>query len=57
MENARAKLMPQYLTVEEVAEIMHLSIPATYRAVRANQIHHIRVGRRIRIPRSAVIDL
>lgn len=45
------------LTVNEVARLLGLSRGATYEAVRTGQIPSIRIGRRIIIPRVALVKL
>jgi excisionase family DNA binding protein len=42
------------LTVEQAAEVLHVSRGTAYEAVRAGQIPSVRVGRCIRIPRHAL---
>jgi excisionase family DNA binding protein len=37
-------------SVDEVAEMLHISRPSAFQGVRNGQIPHIRVGRRILIP-------
>jgi excisionase family DNA binding protein len=46
--------LPFYLTIDEWREIVRVGRSAAYDAVRTGQVPHIRVGRQIRIPRSAV---
>lgn len=41
-------------TVFEAAEILGLSIPSTYQGIENGEIPHIRIGRRILIPKSAL---
>lgn len=45
---------PEYLTVEEAAAVLRISRSAAYRAVKTGEIPSVRVGRRIRVPASAV---
>ena len=40
-------------TVDEMAELLRISRPTAYEAVKKGQVPHIRVGRRILIPRVA----
>ena len=42
------------LTVEQAAEILGISRPTAYLAIRTGEIPHIRIGRRILIPRAAL---
>jgi excisionase family DNA binding protein len=41
-----------YLTPAEVAKILRVNVETVYRKVAADEIPHVRVGRRIRIPRN-----
>ena len=41
--------MPTYLTVQEVAEVLRVSVTWVYQLVREGEIPHIRVGGAIRI--------
>ncbi len=45
------------LTVEEAAVLLRVSRGLAFAAVRAGTIPHLRIGRRILIPRSALYDL
>jgi excisionase family DNA binding protein len=49
--------LPLVLTVEEFAAAMRLGRGSAYEFVRQNGIRHVRCGRSIRIPRSAVLEL
>lgn len=42
------------LTVDEVAEILKISRPQAYLGVARGEIPHIKVGKRILIPRAAL---
>lgn len=42
------------LTVEEAAEVLGISRPSAYQGVERGEIPHIRVGKRILVPRSAL---
>ena len=42
------------LTVEQTAEILGISRPTAYEAIQTGEIPHIRIGRRILIPRVAL---
>jgi excisionase family DNA binding protein len=48
---------PLVLTVEEAAALLRVSRGLAFAAVRAGTIPHLRIGRRILIPRSALYDL
>jgi len=43
-------------TVTEAAKLLGISRPAMYEAIRTNQIPSVRIGRRIIIPRVALIN-
>lgn len=49
--------VPTLLTVEEVAEQLRIGRNSAYNLVRSGQIRYIKIGRTIRIPQSAVIEL
>ncbi|HEX76204.1 MAG TPA: helix-turn-helix domain-containing protein [Dehalococcoidia bacterium] len=42
------------LTVEEAAEYLGISRPTAYEAIHTGEIPHIRIGKRILIPRVAL---
>lgn len=44
------------LTVEETAEYLKLSKKSVYALLQDNQIHHRKIGRIYRIPKSAIAD-
>lgn len=46
-----------YLTVQEVAKALRLNRNTVYAAIENGQLPHLRIGRQIRIPRSALPDL
>jgi len=41
-------------TVDEAAEILKISRPSAYQGIERNEIPHIRIGRRILVPRVAL---
>ncbi len=45
------------LSVEEAAELLGISKGLMYEAVRMGQIPHIRIGRRVIIPRLALLKM
>ncbi len=45
------------LTCDEVAEILKISRPQAYLGIKRGEIPHIRVGRRILIPKAALEKL
>lgn len=48
--------LPLTLTVQQVAKLLGVSRNTAYRLVRSKKLRSIRVGRQIRIPRSALED-
>jgi excisionase family DNA binding protein len=49
--------LPDVLTVKEVAAILRVGRNQLYTAVARGELAAIRIGRTIRIPKSAVLDL
>ena len=45
------------LTVEEVADLLGIGRGSAYAAVRAGEIPSVRIGRRVLVPRSALLTL
>lgn len=45
------------LSVEETAQIMHLSRVSAYNGVKSGEIPSIRVGRRILVPTAALLEM
>ena len=45
---------PEFLSVKEVAQLLQVSLNTAYACIRICQIRIIRIGRQIRIPKSAV---
>lgn len=48
--------MPPVLTVPQTAGLLRWSLRSTYRAVEADAIPHLRIGRRIAIPTAKLLD-
>jgi excisionase family DNA binding protein len=48
---------PEVLTVDEVARVLRISRGLAFAAVRDGTIPHVRVGRRILVPRAALTAL
>lgn len=48
--------LPLTLTVQQVAKLLKVSKNTAYRLVRSGTLRSIRVGRQIRVPRSALED-
>ena len=45
------------LTVDQAAELLGISRSATYEAIRRDEVPHLRFGRRIVVPRAALIRM
>ena len=45
------------MTVEQCALLMRISRGSAYSAIRANQIPHLRIGKRILIPRAKLMAM
>lgn len=45
---------PNYLTVDDVAEMLRVSRMTVYRLLETNQLGHVRIGKSFRIPSSAL---
>ena len=56
-EVVRADDEPQVLTVPEVAEVLRISRNRAYDLVREGRLRSVRVGRRVLVPRWAVLEL
>ena len=48
--------LPLTLHVEDLIEILHIGRNTAYELVRSGQIHSIKIGRQLRIPKQALID-
>lgn len=46
-----------YLTVDEVAEMLRLNKHHTYKLIRQNEIPSIRLGRKILVPKQALMNM
>jgi excisionase family DNA binding protein len=49
--------LPSVLTVSEAGAVLRISRGAAYEGVRSGAIPSVRIGRTIRIPRSALLSL
>jgi excisionase family DNA binding protein len=49
--------LPLMLTVAEFARIARVGRSAAYESIRRGQIAHVRIGRKVRIPRAALAAL
>ena len=48
--------LPLTLRVEDLIPILHIGRNTAYELVRSGQIHSIKIGRQLRIPKQALID-
>lgn len=48
--------LPLALSVPQVAELLNIGRNTVYELVRSHQLRSVRIGRQIRIPRSALED-
>lgn len=48
--------LPLALTVDQTAKVLQLGKSLVYEMVRSGQLRSLRVGRKIRIPRSALLE-
>lgn len=46
--------LPEYLTPDEAREYLHVSRGTIYELLRRNELEHVRFGRLIRVPKSAL---
>jgi excisionase family DNA binding protein len=53
----RAEDLPEWLTVHEAAAWLGTSAGTIYAMVQRADLHGVRVGRLLRIPRAALVDL
>jgi len=56
-EAGRLEGLPDVLTVQEFAKVMRIGRNSAYEAVRRGDVGSIRIGRRVVIPRVAVLTL
>lgn len=49
--------LPLALTVEQVAQVLQLGKPRIYELVRSGKLRSLRIGRKIRVPKSALAEL
>lgn len=48
--------LPLALTVEQTAQVLQLGKPRIYELVRSGELRSLRIGRKIRIPQSALLE-
>lgn len=49
--------LPPILTVDQAAQVLCISRGLAFAAIRAGDIPHVRIGRRILVPRDALKDM
>lgn len=49
--------LPLALTVEQTAHVLQLGKALVYEMIRSGKLRSLRVGRKIRVPRSALLEL
>ena len=47
---------PDLLTVEEAAKLLRIGRGTAYAAINTNELPHVRIGRRILVPKAALIE-
>jgi len=47
---------PDVVTVEQLAEMLNIGKSSAYALLQNNQIHHVKVGKKYIIPKTAVLD-
>lgn len=55
MDNS-ARTEPLVLTVEETAEVLQIGKALVYELVRSGKLRSLRIGRKVRVPRSALSE-
>ena len=46
--------LPLVLSIRQVAQVLNLGRDATYKLVKAGDIHSIRIGHQYRVPKAAI---
>lgn len=54
--NRASDNLPLALTVEQAAKALQLGKPRVYELVRSGKLRSLRIGRKIRIPRDALLE-
>ena len=47
---------PDIITVEQLAKMLNIGKSSAYSLLQNNQIHHVKVGKKYIIPKTAVLD-
>ena len=56
-ERAAGPILRPVMTVREAAEVLGIGLNSAYEAIGRGEIPHIRIGRSIRVPRTALEQL
>lgn len=54
--NGNFKSLPLVLTVEQTAQVLQLGKTRVYELVRSGKLRSLRIGRKIRVPKNALLD-
>lgn len=59
MDEKRSKVgdLPLVLTVDEAAKVLRIARGSAYESVRRGELRSVRIGRRLLIPRAALLQL
>lgn len=57
MEPVRFEELPDVLTAEEVARVLRLGRNTVYDCLRSGEIPSVRIGRRLLIPKAALLQM
>lgn len=49
--------LPLVLTVTEAGEVLRIGRSKTYELIRCGKLRSIRIGKQIRVPREAIVEL
>jgi len=47
---------PDVVTVEQLCEMLHIGRNSAYTLIKEKKIRHIRIGKKIKIPKSMIIE-
>lgn len=54
--NGNYESLPLVLTVEQTAQVLQLGKTRIYELVRSGKLRSLRIGRKIRVPKNALLD-
>lgn len=54
--NGNFESLPLVLTVEQTAQVLQLGKTRVYELVRLGKLRSLRIGRKIRVPKNALLD-